>query len=162
TTLRLAVATPVRETLVVQIADGLARRFPLLVLSVSEVAASELVEGVLHGEADIGLAVSPAETNGLLTRQLRREPPVALVHRDNPLASRASVSIAELAQHPLLIWPRDDDEGAHDLVLGLFDDTPPASTTELERYDRGWWSGLVAGGFSVVPSGISLTSDFAL
>jgi DNA-binding transcriptional LysR family regulator len=162
TTLRLAVSAPVRETLVVQIADGLARRFPLLVLSVTEVAASELVEHVLHGEADIGLAVSPAERNGLLMRQLRRERPAALVHRGSPLASRTSISIAELARHPLLIWPREDDEGAHDLVVGLFDGAPPASTTELERYDRAWWSGLVDGGFAVVPAGISITSDFAL
>jgi DNA-binding transcriptional LysR family regulator len=161
TTLRVVVTSPVRETVVVQVADGLAARFPLLVLAVRETTTDALIHDVLHGEADIGLAVAPIPTNGLLTRQLRRERPVALVHRDSALAARDSVSIGELAEHQLLIWPREDFAGAHDVVVSLFERAPPVATIELERYDRGWWREMVAGGFAIVPEGFAVSPEFA-
>jgi DNA-binding transcriptional LysR family regulator len=160
TTLRIAIDSPMRETIVVQVADGLAKRFPLLVLAVTEAPEHVLIERVLHGEADVGLVVSPSPTNGLLTKELRRERPVALVHRDNELATRESVSTADLARHPLLVWSREQWPGAHDLVRGMFDGMPGVVTIELDRYDRGWWGRMVDGGFAIVPAGSPTTPEF--
>jgi DNA-binding transcriptional LysR family regulator len=161
TTLRVVVTSPVRETIVVQVADGLAARFPLLELAVRETTTDALIHDVLHGEADIGLVVAPIPTNGLLTKALRRERPVALVHRDSALAATDSVSIRELAEHHLLIWPREDYAGAHDVVVSLFERTPPVAMIELERFDRGWWREMVAGGFAIVPEGFAVAPEFA-
>ena len=161
TTLRVVVTSPVRETIVVQVADGLAARFPLLVLAIRETTSDALIHRVLHGKADIGLAVAPIPTNGLLTKELRRERPVALVHRDSALAAKRSVPIRELAEHHLLIWPREDYAGAHDVVVSLFERAAPLATIELERYDRGWWREMVAGGFAIVPEGFAVTPEFA-
>ncbi|MFL5928356.1 MAG: LysR family transcriptional regulator [Gaiellaceae bacterium] len=159
-TLRITIDSPMRETIVAQVADGLARRFPLLVLAVSEAPEPVSLERILQGDADVGLIVSPAHRNGVLTKELRRERPVALVHRTNELATRGSVSTAELARHPLLIWSHEQWPGAHGLVLGMFDEAPDLVTIELDRYDRGWWSGMIAGGFAIVPAGSATTPEF--
>ena len=58
------------------------------------------------------------------------------------------------------MWPRDQWPGPYDLVLGLFDFMPVVATTELDRYDRGWWSGMLAGGFMIVPAGAATTPEF--
>ena len=160
TTLRLVVASPVGETIVAQVADGLANRFPLLVLAIREASGSQLIDAVLQGEADVGLAVAPVPTNGLLTKELRRERAAALVHCESALAARDSLSLADLAEHHLLIWPRELCPGSHDLVLHMFEPNPPVATIELERYDRGWWREMVAGGFAVVPAGSATTPEF--
>jgi DNA-binding transcriptional LysR family regulator len=159
-TLRIVVAAPARETVVTQVADGLANRFPLLVLAIRETTGNTLIEQVLQGEADVGLAVAPVPTSGLLTKELRRERPAALLHRDSALVTRDSVSLTELAAHPLLIWPRELCAGSHDLVLRMFERAPPVATIELERYDRGWWREMVAGAFAVVPAGSATTPEF--
>jgi DNA-binding transcriptional LysR family regulator len=108
----------------------------------------------------MGLLVSPVEMDGLVSRPVRREQPVAVIHRDNPLAGEASLTPARLAEHHLIVWPRGQSAGSHDVVLALFDARPPTSVTEIELFGAGWWTGMRNGGFAVMPAGAPVTPEF--
>ena len=159
-TLRIAAAFPLGETMLPQIASALGTHFPELELDVTQESANEAVERVRHGEADLGLALCPAVDGRLAAKTVRREPAVALVHRQSLFASRESITIGELAQHRLLLWPRERSAGSHDLVVSLFAPAQPASLTVLDRLDAAWWKELVAGAFTVVPAGSPMTPDY--
>jgi DNA-binding transcriptional LysR family regulator len=160
-TLRVTVGAVVRETMLPQLKHGLKGRFPELTLDITEELGNDVLARVLHGDADVGILVCPLATDGLESSALRRDRPVALVHASNDLAGRDSITIAELATHPLLVWPREQSAGAYDFVLSLFDKSPPASVAAIEMYDGGWWSEMVAGGFTVVPACVPRTPDYA-
>jgi len=160
-TLRIAAAVPVHETLLPQLAHRLTQHFPKLLLDVSEELANEAIARVLHGDADLGLAVCPAATGGIVTHTVRREEPVALVHHDHPLVAKGSATLQELAKLPLLLWPREESAGSYDFVMSLFEGTPPPSLTVLDRFDGGWWREMVAGGYTIVPAGAPTSPDYA-
>jgi DNA-binding transcriptional LysR family regulator len=159
-TLRITAAVPVREALLPQLSHRLTDRFPSLVLEVTEELANHVIASVLHGNADLGLAVCPITTGGIATHRVREEEPVALVHHDNPLVGRDSITLEELATLPLILWPRDESAGAHDFVVSLFDGAPPSSLTVLDRFDGGWWSEMVGGAYTIVPAGAATTPDY--
>jgi DNA-binding transcriptional LysR family regulator len=160
-TLRIAAAVPVRETLMPQLAHRLTDRFPGLALELTEELANDVIASVLHGNADLGLAVCPAATGGVASHTVREEQPVALVHHENPIGERESITIDELARLPLILWTRDESAGAHDFVVSLFDGAPPSSLTVLDRFDGAWWSEMVAGAYTIVPAGAATTPDYA-
>jgi len=159
-TLRIAAAVPVREALLPQLADRLGDRFPSLSLEVTEELANDAIASVLHGGADLGLAVCPVKTNGVASHRMREEQPVALVHHQNPLVSKESITMEELALLPLILWTREESAGAYDLVLSLFHGRPPSSLTVLDRFDGAWWSEMVAGAYTIVPAGAATTPDY--
>jgi len=159
-TLRIVAGFPLRATMLPQIASALGTQFPELALDMTEESANDAVDRVRHGEADLGLAVCPAVDGRLATKTVRREPAVALVHRQNLFASRDSVTIDELAEHRLLLWPRERSAGSHDLVVSLFGPAAPASLAVHDRLDAAWWRELVAGAFTVVPTGAQMTPEY--
>lgn len=55
---------------------------------------------------DVAIIVEPDEGDGLFTREIGRTRYMAFAHRDHPLANLDAVTIAELAQH-ILIVPED-------------------------------------------------------
>src|SRR6478672_695936 len=125
--------------------DARGDRFPSLSLEVTEELANDVIASVLHGNADLGLAVCPVTTNGVASHRVREEEPVALVHHLNPLVAKESITMEELALLPLILWTRDESAGAYDFVLSLFHGRPPSSLTVLDRFDGAWWSQMVAG-----------------
>src|ERR1043165_1867218 len=112
----------------------LEERLPLLEVEVVDMAGDDVVDAVLRGSADVGVMLCAPQRDDIETALLRRDSPVAVMQAGHRLAERESVTVTELAEHTLVLWPRDVAKGAHDLVLGMFHDHRPTATRVTDVY----------------------------
>ena len=81
------------------------QRYPGITLKIVESGGLAVQEAVLSGSLDLALTALPIEAQlPLNTLTLMRHPLCVLVPRVAPWLDRASVSLAQVAQHPLLIF----------------------------------------------------------
>jgi LysR substrate binding domain-containing protein len=92
---------------------------------------------------------------------LRRDRAMAVMHSTHPLAQRESVRAADLAAHPLVLWPRELAEEAHDVVLTIFQEHEPADIRVANLYGGAFWQEMRDGSFAVVPLSAAVSGDFA-
>jgi DNA-binding transcriptional LysR family regulator len=152
-TLRLALGSIARFTILPQLQYLLATRFPNLSVEVTEEEGDAVVELVRSGGVDVGLLVCAPEVGGIESVPVRVEGAVAVIHQGHPLATTDSVTVAQLAKYPLLVWPRAQSRGSHDLVLSIFDAHPPVATKVVPMFGGGWWGEMEEGAFCVIPDG---------
>jgi DNA-binding transcriptional LysR family regulator len=84
----------------------LRRRYPRVHLAIETTDPARIVEALGSGDVDVALSSSaglPPETG--LAVPLFRWRRVALVPRSHPLADREVLQLADLAAHPLLVYP---------------------------------------------------------
>jgi DNA-binding transcriptional LysR family regulator len=93
---------------------------PDLRIDTTTSSTRDVVRAVAAGELDVGLARSPEPIAGVRLRTVRVERQGALVHTSHPLADRATLSLAEVAEHPIVLHARELNPGHHDAVTGLF------------------------------------------
>ena len=84
------------------------RRHPAVEIALRDATSEELLQGLDDGTVDVALvSFAPQELPERLHGELiTREPMVALLPADHPLASRARVSLKALADGPLVTFPR--------------------------------------------------------
>ena len=76
------------------------------------------LRAVRAGTSDVGLVRPPIENDGELTvRTVLRERTVAALPAGHPLARLSRVPLRRLAAEPLVLFPRDQAPGFHDLVI---------------------------------------------
>jgi DNA-binding transcriptional LysR family regulator len=158
-TLRLALGSVARFTILPHMQHSLTTRFPNLGLEVTEEEGDAVVEIVRSGGVDVGLLVCAPEVDGIESVPVRVEGAVAVVNQGHPLAAMESVTVAQLAKYPLLVWPRSESRGSHDLVLSIFDAHPPVATTVAPMFGGGWWGDMEEGAFCVIPDGSPTTPE---
>ena len=151
-TLRLALGSVARFTILPHMQHSLTARFPNLGLEVIEEEGDAVVEIVRSGGVDVGLLVCAPEVDGIESVPVRAEGAVAVVSQGHPLAAMETVTVEQLAKYPLLVWPRSQSRGSHDLVLSIFDAHAPVATTVVPMFG-GWWSHMDEGAFCVIPDG---------
>lgn len=96
------------------------RDFPGVELSLHEATTAEQVAALTAGEADIGLMRQPGVMLAQLGHEcLLREPILAALPDDHPLAEREAVPLAALAQADFIGTPRQLGIGFHDQIVGL-------------------------------------------
>ena len=83
------------------------RRHPGVDISLSEAASQELL-AALHSRAiDLAIvAIGPDDPEGVVTQTIVDEAVVAVVRRDDPLATRSSITMARLCERDLISLPR--------------------------------------------------------
>ena len=84
----------------------LTRRIPGVHTSVVEGVTSTLLPRVLSGEIDAAIVHLPVSEPNLETTELFTEDLFLLAPAKHPLANRESVSLEDLAEHPILLGPR--------------------------------------------------------
>ncbi|MFF0545863.1 LysR family transcriptional regulator [Nocardia thailandica] len=123
--LRLACAESLTATLLAPVLREHLRRVPLLRVSLTEAASADrLAELVDSGVADLAVGPRPTRWPGR-SETVGAEEIRAVVPDRHPLADRADLSFADLADHPVVHYHRDnglagwlDAEAArHDVVL---------------------------------------------
>ncbi len=84
------------------------RRHPAVEIALRDATSEELLSGLDDGTVDVALvSFAPEELPERLHGELiTREPMVALLPAAHPLASRARLSLAALADEPLVTFPR--------------------------------------------------------
>jgi DNA-binding transcriptional LysR family regulator len=78
---------------------------PEVELTLRPMARSEQIEALRAGVIDIGILPSPSPAHGLRTALLAGAPLVAAIPEQHPLAGRSSISLADLAEEPWVVFP---------------------------------------------------------
>lgn len=98
-------ATPsLSATLLPSVLGRFHRLHPGIVIRVSEQGSPQLLQGLLAGSLDLALAIAPVASKGLTSVPLAEEELVVVATPDHPLAGRRTVSVPELAEHPLVMF----------------------------------------------------------
>ncbi|WP_123042832.1 LysR family transcriptional regulator [Cohnella candidum] len=80
------------------------KQYPNIKLKI--VAEVEVADLVLSNGIDIGISVTPLYDSRLVIRTLNREEYGLVVPKDHELAARASISLDELKELPIIMYPR--------------------------------------------------------
>ena len=128
------------------------RTRPGLELELRERSTVEQLRAVSTGLIDVGLVRPPIEADETLhTEVVRRERTVAALPEGHPLAALRRVPLRRLASEPLVLFPRRQAPGYHDLLIGRLAAT--GATPHVAQYAPEMMTiiGLVAAGIGVSP-----------
>lgn len=95
------------------------RRYPDVHIQTRETNTREQIVPLNEGALDLGLMRNTQLPETLLWERVLREPLLAMVPRDHPLASRPQVSLRELAREPFVFFDPHVGTGLYDDILGL-------------------------------------------
>lgn len=104
------------------VSDSLSRfrkRYPDVHLQMREVNTREQIAPLNEGELELGLMRNTRLPDTLHWTLILREPLLAMVHRDHPLASSRSISLTQLAQEPFVFFDPHVGTGLYDDIIGL-------------------------------------------
>ena len=125
------------------------RRYPDVHIQTRETNTREQIVPLNEGALDLGLMRNTQLPETLVWERVLREPLLAMVPRDHPLASQPRVSLRELAREPFVFFDPHVGSGLYDDILGLlrrYDLTP---TIAQEVGEAMTIIGLVAAGLGV-------------
>ena len=125
------------------------RRYPDVHIQTRETNTREQIVPLNEGALDLGLMRNTQLPDTLAWERVLREPLLAMVPRDHPLASQPCVSLRELAREPFVFFDPHVGTGLYDDILGLMRryDLTPAITQEVGEAMT--IIGLVAAGLGV-------------
>ncbi|HBM2906123.1 TPA: LysR family transcriptional regulator [Klebsiella michiganensis] len=125
------------------------RRYPDVHIQTRETNTREQIVPLNEGALDLGLMRNTQLPGTLVWERVLREPLLAMVPRDHPLASKPRVSLRELAREPFVFFDPHVGTGLYDDILGLMRryDLTPAITQEVGEAMT--IIGLVAAGLGV-------------
>jgi len=144
------------------ILPGIVQRFrggrPSVELELRERSTVEQLRALSAGVVDVGLVRPPIETEtALRTEVVVRERTVAAIPAAHPLAALRRVPLRRLAAEPIVLFPRDQAPGFHDLLTGRLAAT--GTYPEVVQYAPEMLTiiGLVAAGVgvSLVPASVA-------
>lgn len=95
------------------------KRYPDVHIQMREINTRQQIAPLNDGELELGLMRNTHLPETLAWKLVLREPLLAMVHRDHPLAGAASVSLQELANEPFVFFDPQVGTGLYDDILGL-------------------------------------------
>ena len=113
-------------------------RYPDVHIQTRETNTREQIVPLNEGALDLGLMRNTQLPETLVWERVLREPLLAMVPRDHPLASQPGVSLRELAREPFVFFDPHVGTGLYDDLLGL-----------MRRYDLTPVTGLIPAGSAV-------------
>jgi DNA-binding transcriptional LysR family regulator len=122
------------------------RAYPGIKLELNESPTAAQLPALLAGDIDCGFFHPDAPTPALETRTLLREKNGVLLPKDHPLARRATLKLADLADTPFVLFPRQHNPGFYDRVLAAFASAKIAPHIAEEVWPRANGVGLVRAG----------------
>lgn len=81
------------------------RRYPAVQISIYRNFSRKILERVEEGSLDVGIVTLPVKSSSLKVHPIFRDRLMLMTSADNPLGQKHSVTIAEIAEHPL-IFPK--------------------------------------------------------
>lgn len=125
------------------------RHYPDVHIQTREINTREQITPLNEGSLDLGLMRNTHLPDTLAWEVILREPLLAMIPRDHPLASLASVSLAELALEPFVFFDPHVGTGLYDDILGLMRRYGQAPVITQEVGEAMTIIGLVAAGLGV-------------
>lgn len=130
---------------------------PAVEVALRERATADQIRAVLDGAVDVGLVRPPIEHHENLRLELvRRERTVAALPVGHPLAALTRVPLRRLAGEPLVLFPRAQAPGFHDLLIASLSSAGGAPQVVQYAPEMQTIIGLVAAGIgvSLVPASV--------
>ena len=130
------------------------RRYPDVHIQTRETNTREQIVPLNEGALDLGLMRNTHLPDTLVWERVLREPLLAMVPRDHPLASQTCVSLRELAREPFVFFDPHVGTGLYDDILGLMRryDLTPAITQEVGEAMTIIGLGAAGLGVSILPA----------
>lgn len=129
---------------------------PDLEVELTPLTSAEQVERIHEGSIDIGIVRGEAAIGDLQATQLFREEIVACLPHDHPLAHRAAVTAAELANEPLIFFPGRDMPGFVAEIRPIFDGTTfPQVRTRVVHQETALGFVAAGVGYTLLPESVS-------
>lgn len=125
------------------------QRYPDVHIQTREINTREQISPLNEGLLDLGLMRNTPLPETLAWDVILREPLLAMIHKDHPLAARPAVSLVELAQEPFVFFDPHVGTGLYDEILGLMRCYQLAPTITQEVGEAMTIIGLVAAGLGV-------------
>ncbi|QJT80573.1 LysR family transcriptional regulator [Kosakonia sp. MUSA4] len=125
------------------------QRYPDVHIQTREINTREQISPLNEGSLDLGLMRNTPLPETLAWEVILREPLLAMIHRDHPLAARKAVSLKELAQEPFVFFDPHVGTGLYDEILGLMRRYQLIPTITQEVGEAMTIIGLVAAGLGV-------------
>ncbi|MFD2640613.1 LysR family transcriptional regulator [Pseudomonas japonica] len=97
------------------------QRFPAVHLNLKEMSSRDVAEALLDERIEVGLMRPLPLPDSLVATELFREPLVAVLNADHPLArgTEQDLHLAALANEPFVFFPRSYGSGLHAQLLSL-------------------------------------------
>jgi DNA-binding transcriptional LysR family regulator len=134
--LRIGFAASLALTVLPGLLRDFRQRFPGAHLDIREMTTAPQLDALRERTIDIGLLREPpADESELGFRTVLSEPFVAVLPADHPLAARRTVPLAQLADEPFVLLPRDIGPQLYDRITGLCEEagfTPRISQHAVE------------------------------
>lgn len=119
--LRVGAVDSAAAGLIPQILQPLHESHPDLEIQIVEQKTIHLLPKLLSGSLDIAFCRPPdVRDPRLVFRTLFYETAVVALPKSHPLADRAAIEIADLAEEPLIVPDRRSRPHSHDLTMSLF------------------------------------------
>ncbi|MDC7834025.1 Hca operon transcriptional activator [Enterobacter hormaechei] len=125
------------------------RNFPDVHIQTREINTREQISPLNEGSLDLGLMRNTQLPDTLAWQVILREPLMAMIPRDHPLAAQHSVTLAELAKEPFVFFDPQVGTGLYDDILGLMRRYGLVPTIAQEVGEAMTIIGLVAAGLGV-------------
>ncbi|MDQ0749293.1 DNA-binding transcriptional LysR family regulator [Streptomyces africanus] len=95
-------------------------RFPQVELDIREMTTAPQLAALRDGTIDVGLLREPpGDDPDLAFRTVLTEPFVAVLPSSHPLAAHRTIALADLADSPFVLLPREAGPGLHDRITSL-------------------------------------------
>jgi DNA-binding transcriptional LysR family regulator len=134
--LRIGFAASLALTVLPGLLRDFRQRFPGVQLDIREMTTAPQLDALRERTIDIGLLREPpADESELGFRTVLSEPFVAVLPAAHPLAARRTVPLAQLADEPFVLLPRDIGPQLYDRITGLCEEagfTPRISQHAVE------------------------------
>ncbi|WP_329233645.1 LysR family transcriptional regulator [Streptomyces canus] len=152
--LRLALTRSARGGPVDALLAAFRARHPDVDLVVRTGWTSHNITELLAGRLDAAFVRPPLDGEGLECRQIAREELLVAVPAEHPLARERRITRGQIAAEPVVLWPRENAPGMHDLISRqLWPDRGPRIVRE-EPDDEQLLLSVAAGvGIAPVPEG---------
>lgn len=95
------------------------KRYPDVHIQMREINTREQIAPLNDGELELGLMRNTRLPDTLDWTLVLREPLLAMVHRDHPLAGCGMISLQQLAHEPFVFFDPHVGTGLYDDILGL-------------------------------------------
>lgn len=131
----------------------LIKRFRLLDADVeigfSELTTMQQAEALKSGRIDVGFGRLDIDDPDIVCQTMIEEPLIAVLPKGHPLLAKSRVSLAQIAEEHLILYPTKTRPSYADQVLGIFADRGMSPSVLEEANEMQTAIGLVAAGVGV-------------
>jgi DNA-binding transcriptional LysR family regulator len=136
--LRVAFAWSARFETLPAIGHAFRATHPDVELLTEEMWNARMLPELRAGTIDLAVSLCPEIAGDLAYETVRSEEVVALLAATHPHARAESLSLGELADEGLLLFPRELAPRLHDVMVGLCRDAGFEPTVRSESFHTGW------------------------